>query len=133
LPISKSERIKAARKRLGISQAELAQRLGIAQSTVARWESGVTPSEEYHDAIHEILGVTLAEPDAERWVAAVREDRNIPFYVRALMLEIRARATSDVALVLMSAYLEDGVEAADLERAIELGQEKGQYTAHEKG
>lgn len=125
LPISKGDQIKAARKRLDMSQAELASRLGVAQSTVARWESGATPSEELHDALTEVLGVKFDRTNASSWVETVREDREIPFYVRALMLEIRARAASDVALVIMGAYEEEGVSADDLNNAIELGVERG--------
>ena len=37
-----SEQIRAARDRYGLSQAALAEHLGVHQSTVARWEAGVT-------------------------------------------------------------------------------------------
>lgn len=125
LPISKGDQIKAARKKLGLSQADLAEKLQVAQSTVARWESGANPSEELHDSLFEILGVRFDKTNSNRWVEAVREDREIPFYVRALMLEIRARAASDVALVIMGAYEEEGVSTDDLNNAIELGVERG--------
>ena len=35
-----SERIKALRQRLGLSQRAMAERLGVAQPTVANWETG---------------------------------------------------------------------------------------------
>ncbi len=37
-----AEQLKALRAKLGISQAELARRLGVTPSTVARWESGLS-------------------------------------------------------------------------------------------
>lgn len=132
LPISKGDQIKMARKRLQMSQTELAARLGVAQSTVARWESGATPSEELFDALHEVLGLRFADSGSKSWSEMVREDRDIPFYVRALMLEIRARASSDVALVIASSYLEEGVEVDDLQTAIDLGREKGLWTVEDK-
>jgi transcriptional regulator with XRE-family HTH domain len=39
-PVSLPERIRATRRRQGISQEELARRLGIDPSTVTAWESG---------------------------------------------------------------------------------------------
>lgn len=36
----KGREVRAIRKRLGISQRELGERLGVAQNTVARWERG---------------------------------------------------------------------------------------------
>lgn len=33
-------KIEAARKRMGLSQTELAQRVGVGQTAVCRWESG---------------------------------------------------------------------------------------------
>jgi transcriptional regulator with XRE-family HTH domain len=38
---SMGERIRLARKRLGLNQAELANRLGVTQPAIANWESGV--------------------------------------------------------------------------------------------
>lgn len=39
-PVTLGERIQAARRRQGISQRELARRLGIDPSTVTAWEAG---------------------------------------------------------------------------------------------
>ena len=35
-------KIEAARKRMGLSQVELAERVGVGQTAVCRWESGKT-------------------------------------------------------------------------------------------
>ena len=53
--------VREARKRAGLSQAELAQRLGTSQSAVARWERGaVHPSLENLRAIVRGCGFDLA-------------------------------------------------------------------------
>lgn len=38
------EQIKAARKAKGVSQEELAVRLGVVRQTVSKWENGVSQS-----------------------------------------------------------------------------------------
>ena len=40
--------IRAARRGAGLSQAELAERLGLAQSSVSQWEKGVTQPSTRH-------------------------------------------------------------------------------------
>lgn len=131
MPVDKGQQFRDARRRLGLNQADLAEQMGIAQSTIARWESGGTPSEEYHQQIFDLLGVDYRGDKSKKWMNAVREDSDIPFYVRALMLEIRARAASDVTLVIMSSYLDDGVDKEDLEMALKTGQEKGLWKVEE--
>jgi transcriptional regulator with XRE-family HTH domain len=73
--------LKEARRRAGLTQAELAERSGRPQSTIARWESGrVQPSlESLRDAIRACgleLGFTIANFD----------DSYIPFIERNLAL-----------------------------------------------
>ena len=49
--------IKKLRKKLGLTQAEFAVRLGVAEYTVRRWESGATsPSRLARRAIEEVFG-----------------------------------------------------------------------------
>ena len=38
-----TNQITSARQRLGLSQAALAERLGVDQATISRWERGVVP------------------------------------------------------------------------------------------
>ena len=59
-----------ARKRAGWTQAELGRRAGVAQSTIARIESGArTPSTDMVERLVRAAGfelrVSLGEPDAE--------------------------------------------------------------------
>lgn len=60
--------IREARVRAGLTQQQLAERLGTSQSVVARWESGkVRPSLENLDRVVRAAGLELrlglAEPD----------------------------------------------------------------------
>ena len=56
-----AEQIKSARRRLGISQTELAKKLGVRQSTVAMWETGKN-NPEYGKliALSEVLGMKIS-------------------------------------------------------------------------
>jgi transcriptional regulator with XRE-family HTH domain len=52
--------IRAARRRAGITQKELARRLGTSQSVVARWESGrVSPTVETLSRVVRACGLNL--------------------------------------------------------------------------
>jgi transcriptional regulator with XRE-family HTH domain len=52
---SLSEAIRAARRRAGLSQAELAELLGVRQSSVSQWERGSTRPSTVH-----LLALTAA-------------------------------------------------------------------------
>lgn len=57
-----SEAIRAARRRTGLSQAELAAALGVRQSSVSQWERGSTrPSTDHLLALTSILRTTLLD------------------------------------------------------------------------
>jgi transcriptional regulator with XRE-family HTH domain len=67
--------VRQARRRAGLTQAELAARLETTQSAVARWESGgATPSLESLRRIVQACGLELrygiAEPGIEEWSLA---------------------------------------------------------------
>ena len=54
--------ISVARKRAGISQEELAERLSVTQGAVSQWENGATsPRTEMLLRIAEVLNVTVDE------------------------------------------------------------------------
>ncbi len=67
-----AEQIKNARKRLKISQTELAKRLGVGQSTVAMWETGKN-NPEYGKliALAETFGMKVSALTGESGVAKV--------------------------------------------------------------
>ena len=55
-----SRNIQAARKALGLTQEDLAGRLGVARRTVAKWESGESlPDLENAYALAKLLGVSV--------------------------------------------------------------------------
>jgi transcriptional regulator with XRE-family HTH domain len=70
-----SEAIRAARRRAGLSQAELAAALGVRQSSVSQWERGSTrPSTDHLLALTSILRTTLLDFSAAAAVAGGDRD-----------------------------------------------------------
>lgn len=58
-----SQNIQAARKALGLTQEDLANRLSVARQTVAKWESGESlPDLENAYALAKLLGVFCRRP-----------------------------------------------------------------------
>lgn len=55
------DKIKALRAKLGVDQEGLASLVGVAQSTVSRWEEGATPGPERIKRMAELAGVTVDE------------------------------------------------------------------------
>ena len=56
------EKIKAYRKECGMSQAELAKRVGVERSAVAKWESGKSlPQAAHLVKLAEIFGCSVDE------------------------------------------------------------------------
>ncbi len=54
--------IRAARRQAGMSQVELAERLGLAQSSVSQWEKGVTqPSTRHMLTLLQMFPASAAE------------------------------------------------------------------------
>lgn len=66
-----SQNIQAARKALGLTQEDLANRLGVARQTVAKWESGESlPDLENAYALAKLLGVSVDDLIAHNEAAA---------------------------------------------------------------
>ena len=53
------ERIRRARETAGLSQTELAQRLGVADKQISRWENGVQPRPGTLERVAAALGVEV--------------------------------------------------------------------------
>ena len=68
--VFKSERLKEARKRKGLSQEQLADLVGVTRSTVAKWEIGErSPKGDHLIKLSEILGVSptyFFEPEEKK-------------------------------------------------------------------
>lgn len=59
------ERIRIARERKGLTQAELAQEVGVARETVGNWETGQTSPRNKLTKLEEALSVQLAKRNGE--------------------------------------------------------------------
>lgn len=55
-------RIKRARERLRITQAQLGEKLGVSQKTVDNWENGRTYPRSSIGALEDVLGASIGEP-----------------------------------------------------------------------
>lgn len=60
VPHDLSQRIRIARRELGLNQAEFAEKLGVNQATVSRWESGTTPEFGALNRIAALTGIDFA-------------------------------------------------------------------------
>lgn len=57
-----AERLTALRKRAGLSQGDVAERLNVSRQAVSRWETGLTvPSTDNLSRLSKLYGVTLDE------------------------------------------------------------------------
>lgn len=57
-----AERLAALRKRAGLSQGDVAERLNVSRQAVSRWETGFTvPSTDNLSHLGRLYGVTLDE------------------------------------------------------------------------
>ena len=71
-----SENLTKYRKRIGLTQGQLAQKINVTPQAVSKWENGSFPDSELIPAIAEILGISIdilfgvaeerAEPDLEQ-------------------------------------------------------------------
>ncbi len=75
-PVAGPGLLRRARRRTGLSQRGLAARLGVSQSTVARWETGETsPDLATVQRLAELAGLRLvALDDADAEIAPMRAD-----------------------------------------------------------
>lgn len=82
-------KIKRARERLRMTQAQLGAALGVSQKTVDNWEHDKTYPKSAIGALEEVLGISLGEtPSAgitpeDDWERLVLEDQTLPYAERA--------------------------------------------------
>lgn len=54
--------IRALRERQGLTQAQVADRINVDASSIAKWETGASkPLRKYHQPLCEALGCTMAQ------------------------------------------------------------------------
>jgi phage repressor protein C with HTH and peptisase S24 domain len=61
MAIQLSTKIRLLRKKLGLKQPEFADRVGVSQGTVSRWESGAAPTHDHLLALAKLDGISLDE------------------------------------------------------------------------
>lgn len=71
--MQRSERIRLARRRSALSQAQLGKRMDVQRSAVANWESGAASPSSHH---LELLACTLEV--AHEWLATGRGEMRLP-------------------------------------------------------
>jgi transcriptional regulator with XRE-family HTH domain len=72
-----SKEILTIRKRMGLTQAELAQKLGVARNTVTRWECGIMGIRETSARLLRVLDAKPQSRDARQiqWLATTPTNR----------------------------------------------------------
>lgn len=74
-PVETGKAIARRRHQLDMRQKDLAQRLGVAISTVANWERGKSFPERHWGAVEEVLGISLSDGQTEPEVPTDPEER----------------------------------------------------------
>jgi transcriptional regulator with XRE-family HTH domain len=75
--VSVGDHIRYARRQLGLSQQDLATRVGVTRSTIIQWESGATgPSSRKLGLVAHVVGMRLEELLADPPEAPVREEKD---------------------------------------------------------
>jgi transcriptional regulator with XRE-family HTH domain len=80
-----SERIRSGRSKSGLSQQELAEKMGVSQALVSLWERGKQPDAEQVERLEAVLGgITEDEPATEQslppvaiWLGRTLSKRNL--------------------------------------------------------
>lgn len=124
------ERIKGLRKEAGMSQEQMAERLGVSRQAVTRWETGLgTPDLDNLVAVADLFGVTVdallrdgqeapdpVEQETDRFTSLTQCDVFSPHdfdidFGNAHIVELVGSSSSKVSVVLSSDEIE-GIEEA---------------------
>jgi transcriptional regulator with XRE-family HTH domain len=86
--VSVGHHIRYARRQLGLSQQDLATRVGVTRSTIIQWESGATePSSKKLGLVAHVVGLRLEELLADPPEPTVRERKEPDQIVDAPVFE----------------------------------------------
>jgi predicted nucleotidyltransferase/DNA-binding XRE family transcriptional regulator len=120
------------RRAIGMSQRQLAERLGVAQPQIARWESGAyrTASLERLDAVASALGLDFADPllaaeetatySATAPARPVRDLGEVAARLRACSDELRSLGLTDIRVFGSFANGTQGA-SSDVDLLVEVG------------
>ena len=101
------ERIKEQRKKCGLTQEALAERMGVSRQAVAKWEKNLSaPASEKLIALSELFGISLDDMAA---LKAKTAKRNNIYCLAAIILQLGALA----ACANISYRNTDGIAAED--------------------
>jgi transcriptional regulator with XRE-family HTH domain len=115
-PIPLGTMLRALRQRRGTTQAELAQALGVAQSTVASWEQGDgIPDAETHQTALYLLGASAEEATASLSWGATPKDHEA---LGELIGKVPHRAAEPLLLAYERELWRLATEASEWERGL---------------
>lgn len=77
------EKIKSARTRLGLTQAALAETIGVSNEAVSKWESDSYRPEDFNlELLDEVLGLSLLEDDGEQVNGRLFNEEHMSAYLK---------------------------------------------------
>lgn len=79
-----ASRLVAYRRRLGITQVELARLVGTTDQSIGRWEAGAAPQPRFRRRLEELMDGVLGESAAEGVLVQFPSARSIPLERPAL-------------------------------------------------
>lgn len=89
------EQIRTARERLGLSQRELAQRVGVSQTSIDKYEQGSTPKPEHARKLREVLFAPPDNSDGRAYLRHLEEnDRFFKHQYTAFNTQVLANLTA---------------------------------------
>jgi transcriptional regulator with XRE-family HTH domain len=112
--VSLCDHIRHARRQIGLSQQDLASRVGVTRSTIIQWESGATePSSKKLGLVAHVVGMRLEELLAAPPDASVRNRKELeateyaPVFDRLAQLWLRLSDRDRRVLLRIAAVLAD--------------------------
>lgn len=89
------DRIRAARERMQLTQAELAEKVGVSRATVSNWEQGVSPRSS-GGLIRDVLGLNEFFLPRDRSPVSEMTDSELGAHLNQLIAQVN-EASAEVA------------------------------------